>query len=1357
LSVGLETLMRKPVRDGVATPALEPLYFDVVIIGSGYGGSVAAAKLAGCVNEKGEKITVCVLERGSEYLAGMFPSGLAEMPAHLRFTTPEEGVKGERTGLFDLRLGGDVVSLVASGVGGGSLINAGVMAMPLASIFQEAAWPQAIRSDAGLLAMGDQLSARLNASPVAKPSAKTKIMQRLDNGCERIDLMPITVAHTQGANYAQVQREACLNCGDCATGCNHDAKQSLDVTLLRQAKSAGAQIVSGATVLRLERFFPKTPTQSGGWEVVLNHTASHARSRQSEPFRLRAGKVILAAGTFGSTEILMRSRCSYLELSERLGENFSANGDMIVTAHDLALKDGEGVNALASESMPPADRHVGPTITAMLDARFDDPAHSVVAQDLAVPAALRWLYEEAITTSDVLNQLAKGDCRRHDGTRMAPDQAMVNAKSMDNSLVVALIGRDSADGRLQMAGTAPPDSADGLLTVVWPQVKDDPRFERHQEWFAKKVADAQLGGRVVPNPLWRPLSEKLEDIFDRQRGPLISVHPLGGCAMGADVAKGVVDDLGRVYDASAASPVATFAGLVVLDGSIVPSSLGINPALTIAALAQRAITILAAQWNFKAPACEAKLELRTRPKFRDINGDWANFTPNAAETLIEMTEQMRGTVSLALPNGNLVDRTVEITLTTDPVSLRSLSHPTLEPDKAGQLELCTSKSRIRIINHIKEEGGSPIDPITDQPIDDTVECEFALSGHIEIFALEASGSLRRLGRALPAWFVNRGLRDIAQNIKRRWRTGKRRESNCVQMLLDTLRLCTRAGAVRLIRYDLAINESIEVNANASWSLQGFKVTGVKRITYGCASSPWTQLMALEVVEFPYLDKRPPKRPVLELNPKYLARQQVPLIRIVGQKDRVAALTDLASFVLYVCRLVLQTHLYSLRKPDAPLGRVPKRLPGEVLGLPMPQITWLDVASTNGQPERIRLARYNGMGSVQPGSPPVLMIHGYSASGTTFAHAALPGGGLAGALCRDGRDVWVLDMRSSSGMPTARGDWAFEEMALYDIRSAVVHVVENTQNGHGSGKTDVVAHCMGAAMFSMAVLMDELPAEIPPFQRYTGGKIYNRLPQMIGRVVLSQVAPALALSPANILRAYLMRYVRFFLPLEDYEFTPQSKVSLAGQIMDRVLTTLPLPKDEFKRENPFSMFDTDRPWVGTRHRIDALYARTFSLMNLTDDVLAHIDDFFGPLSVETVSQVIHFANGRVVRDRTGMNKYLMPVRSKRNLVFPILSIHGHDNGLSDKATLGLMRKAVEAAGIPWLNNTTQQPGEAQAGEAQAPLSALEMGTLIGANRLTLTEGRASYTSWCIPGYGHQDSLIGKDATDIYAVVTHYLKR
>lgn len=527
---------------------------------------------------------------------------------------------------------------------------------------------------------------------------------------------------------------------------------------------------------------------------------------------------------------------------------------------------------------------------------------------------------------------------------------------------------------------------------------------------------------------------------------------------------------------------------------------------------------------------------------------------------------------------------------------------------------------------------------------------------------------------------------------------------------------------------------------------GQRIDGVKRITYAYATSPLTQLTEMSLRSFPRLRRL--RNATMKLNARFLARRGVPLLRIVEQEDRVAALTDLAGFLLYFVRIMLQVHAFSFRKPDAPLKREPQLLPGTLDGMLPPQIDWLTVATTGDTPVRIRLARYDGRHPDKGGTDrPVLLIHGYSASGTTFAHPSVPGN-LVETLVGRGRDVWVLDMRSSAALPTATTDWKFEDMANEDIPVAVAHVLEACGPMAG-GKVDVVGHCMGAAMFSMAVLGYDK----------RGTTVHEDLAGRIGRAVFSQVGPAMLLSSENVFRAYLMRYVRAFLPLEKYEFSPRDKDSVVGNFLDRALYPMTQSKEELKRENPIWPPGKATPWVGSRHRMDTLYARTFSLNNISDEVLDYFDDFFGPLSVQTVSQVIHFAASNTVTDADGVNRYVLPGRLAERLRFPMMSIHGEDNGLVDVGTLELMRNTLDAVSIPHLNCTCPpaQPGNAPkactcASRAQGRR---EIKQLIHDKAPQLGLGAASYLTWRIKGLGHQDCLIGHQAGAICDVIADYL--
>ena len=144
---------RKPVAEDEA-------HFDVVVIGSGYGGSIAASQFAGMRKaNSSDPLHVCLLERGTERLPGSFPSTLAQLPTEVRFFTHtsndtplsnEPKIYGNRSGLFDIRVGDGQSVLVGNGLGGGSLINAGVMLQPSDKVFADSVWPTAIRNDKNL-------------------------------------------------------------------------------------------------------------------------------------------------------------------------------------------------------------------------------------------------------------------------------------------------------------------------------------------------------------------------------------------------------------------------------------------------------------------------------------------------------------------------------------------------------------------------------------------------------------------------------------------------------------------------------------------------------------------------------------------------------------------------------------------------------------------------------------------------------------------------------------------------------------------------------------------------------------------------------------------------------------------------------------------------------------------------------------------------------------------------------------------------------------------------------------------------------------------------------------------------------
>lgn len=1296
LSNGFESLVRRLE----AQPRRAHTDFDVLVVGSGYGGAIAASALANDGEGGAAAVSVCVLERGKEYLPGAFPSRMADLAGHTRVSTPASPhPSGEREGLFDVRIGADVNALVANGLGGGSLINAGVMlrapAQVLAAPFIEAAQlePFYARASRLLGAEDNTIASRADGALPLKFRALARLNTRLYPAPGTFRPAPITVAMNDTFNSANVALSACTLCGDCATGCNFNAKDSLDTNLLVRARQQGAELFTGATVLRIAHE-AASGARPERWCVHVVFTEAALRRKQKHPFKLYASKLILAAGTFGSTEILLRSRSQTLEFSATLGRKFSGNGDMI----SVAYRQQEEANAIASEESDPRTRAIGPTITGMIE------LPGMLIEELAIPAPLRRLFEEVVTTANTLHTLGQPDDSDHGGHQDdAQDPCAVDAAALRHSSVLAMMGDDGAAGALELVCPQDGESGDGAIRVRWPALREHPLFRLQTETLTGTAEAPRDNGTILPNPLWKLLPDEMEYLLTNKRGPLMTVHPLGGCAIGATIDDGVVTEYGEVFRgiAPAGGTHGVFDTLLVLDGAIIPRALGVNPALTIAAVALRAVERKRDDWGWGAPL-NAGAPTR-RPVFMQ-----AGAQEPAIDTTVEFVERMSGAAWLATADGGRRECLVELTMPFEAAALAKLALPqhglpvalrrTLHLQHHGALKIYDAADfRAWKLENDQTAKERPA-PLLDAP----------LTGTLDFMQREASTARERVRRTIVPWLLNRGLRDLWQWAAQRWSEGSFFSAAKSEVtLIDDVRrryrnamaLASRGGEVRLFEYALRIgapSDATSVLAPALFS--GQPIRGRKRFTYGRAANPWHQLTRLSLDVFPALDAGR-GAPVLELDTAFLVQQNTALMRILSQKDQPSALGDVAGLGGYLLRVMLNIHMWSFRKPDTPAPRSAQRLPGAIPGLPMPQIREIDVDQlADGTPVRARLTRY--LRADMPSTlAPVMMIHGYSASGTSFAHPQVAPN-MASYLWHQGHDVWILDMRTSSGMPTARMPWTFEDAAHADIPAAVDYIVRVTERD----QIDVVAHCMGGAMTGMAILGAPRPGE-----RFAAER--EALQTRIRHLVLSQVGPLVVFSQANIFRAYLMGYLRQVLPLAGFSFRVDGEPSLADELIDRALATMPYPDQEFRIENPVWPWQRT-PFVGTRHRMDALYGRDFSLANLNAGVLDNIDDFFGPLSIETVSQAIHLARQKTICNRAGRNVYVSRANLQRWRNIATLSIHGEDNGLADIATLGRMRAVFADAGI-----------------------ALEVAPF--------------------KGFGHQDCLIGRDARVVFETVAAFL--
>ena len=534
--------------------------YDTVVVGSGYGGGVAACRLARAGTG------VCVLERGREVRPGEYPNDAAGMVREVQLDLPIRHL-GSESALFDLRLYDDINVAVGCGLGGTSLINAGLALRPDPRVFDGVRWPERLRDDARLARGFERAEAMLRPVPypehaarLPKAEALARCARAMGHPLTRVPLLVNFEALPGGVNHVGVPQGECVGCGDCLTGCNYGAKNTVLMNYLPDARRHGAEIFTGTHARQVA-------ATADGWAVQV-------RLRDGSERVVEAGTVVLAAGTLGTTEILLRSRASGLRLSSALGQRFSGNGDMV----GLAYNGDAVVNAIGFGDLDWHGREpVGPCSTVGIDLRAGRAvADGMILVEGALPGAFaKWLpallgalsMATGDDTDTGLVDRTKEIARQIESKVAGPYTGAVR-----RTQVCLVVAHDDAAGEIRLDGDR--------LDVRWPNVGRQAPLARASELM--REAARALGATYIANPTWHELLG---------RKP-ITGHPLGGCAMADDARDGVVNDRGQVFRGESGTGV--HGGLYVMDGSIVPASLGVNPLLTIAGLAERCCELMIA-------------------------------------------------------------------------------------------------------------------------------------------------------------------------------------------------------------------------------------------------------------------------------------------------------------------------------------------------------------------------------------------------------------------------------------------------------------------------------------------------------------------------------------------------------------------------------------------------------------------------------------------------------------------------------------------------------------------------------------------------------------------------------------------
>lgn len=1315
----------------------------VLIVGSGYGGSIAAFRLAG-IDPRGRDFGVVVLERGREFSLGEFPTTADDLPGHLRVQNVDRPSRGNQDALFDFRIGRGVDVLVGCGLGGTSLINANVAVWPDASTFKRAFWPDAIRKEAvwssdvqeredwakavargevsGLGRAFADVSEWLDVAPrTARESLKQLDKYRaFSRFAEALKMPPKTAPITvtledTPSNRAGISQPPCTGCGNCITGCNVGAKNTLAMNLIPAAHSRGVRFYTGARVLTVTPARNRNRNRNRSrprWEVKIEPTSVGTRLRHRRACSIFADIVILSAGTMGSTEILQRSAAKPegIRLSPMLGQRFSTNGDAVSMSFA-----GEAVVGAMGSPEYMAKAGCGPTITACASGPVNPELSEerFILEDAAIPAGISHLFGDVITTAAQLGRLGGNKLPKWFETNKGADPIAVHDEAVKHSQVFLVMSHDDASGTLRFRS----DPSSDLTGWTVPEFKATraPRSETLKEvdkLLGKHNLGAGLsGGQYVANPFWRLLPEAATGILSGRfpAGRLLTVHPLGGCAMGETRKDGVVNHLGQVFDASVRKDwTALHKDLFVLDGSIVPDSLGVNPFLTISALAWRACDAIAERLRPDSNLLPKGIEQpRVREEFRSPDAEAARrtrFQPTQIVIKEQLVGQCEGEWSSCIPEDWFKAGRLVLRLKSDPQCRAGLTGDGKDIRVSAKLFVneCHGKEwMMRRQGGITKDYESGLKRIAEYETGDA-----ARPSVVSIMSRNQGSLLRSIWRtanALCVYFRRRQtLRAALASVSSRRKRGLLEFLNG---LLVFLKVAWMHATYREFEYD--------INLKCVSSEDRIRIRGRKLLAWRAGNPQlWDSLLNLpatvslrrSVAQGTWNEAT--ARAHFEVDTHYFLNEG--MIECAARPGESAArpgesavmgVINSVSLALRFARGILQSSFWEFGSPDYPNDDQavdPKPHPPLVLKKTRAPLETIDlrVRRKKGSDAYVPMKLHFYKAPEKAGDDeklPVLLIHGLAQGSLIFAHPELACS-MADYLSEQGHDVWLLDYRLSNqfGPEEVPYDgWTIDDIARFDIPRAIERVLAHYPSGM---KVNIFAHCVGAVAMSMAILRGSIKKD------------------QVASLALNAIHPWIMPSAANDLRARLGVFVRDWLTDDFFDPIPETtgRIKPMHTLLDRVA---------------YSMARLSEPPV-TRHsksarasmssaicdRMTFLYGRMWR-HGVSDRIHPHWKDLVGRAPGSVQRHLFYLLTHRRVLDHEGNNVYLTDQRAEHWEGINTLFIHGD---LSDVFN-----------------------------PQSATRSAIRLRKVIAANTKKL-EARIAFKR--VSGYGHMDVILADDARD-----------
>lgn len=514
--------------------------YDFLIVGSGFGGAVSALRLA----EKGYR--VCVLEAGKRWAPEDFPKSNWSIRKFLFL--PKLFCYGiQRMTLLD-----DVLILGGAGVGGGSLVYANTLLVPPAKAFKNAGWPAGRDWQSELAPYYSLAQKMLGANQVPKPYPADELLKAAAEDIGKGDSFRLqTVGVYFGEPGVKIadpyfdgkgpDRVGCTHCGGCMIGCGVGAKNTLDQNYLYLAEQLGVKIIPETMAEMLRK------TENGFAVDTVRVTDFLVKRKKT----FRAKQVVLSAGVLGTLKLLMKSRDrgGLPNLSSKLGHKVRTNSESILGASARKPKDDyyKGV-AIASSIHIDEQTHVEAVRYPKGSDAMSLLATLMVDGGGKMPRALRWVGTILSHPLDFLRSLVPWGWSNK-------TIILLVMQAVDSSLTIRLRRR-----------------------WWWPFGRSLSSLGDGQEKIPTYIPAANDFARVVAKRLdGYPQSSINEALLDIP----VTAHILGGCNMGEDADHGVIDERHEMF---------AYPGLFVIDGSAVPSNLGVNPSLTITAMAEYAMS-----------------------------------------------------------------------------------------------------------------------------------------------------------------------------------------------------------------------------------------------------------------------------------------------------------------------------------------------------------------------------------------------------------------------------------------------------------------------------------------------------------------------------------------------------------------------------------------------------------------------------------------------------------------------------------------------------------------------------------------------------------------------------------------------